>query len=110
MAHALRPMLRKCVLKLCVCSTTNWQTLSNSILCADSIAHVCYLCLFLQDPGIAAAAAQFTRALAPALFADAADQCCRRYLGAQSIVRPALWITAVATLMTPLYLHLFCKW
>jgi hypothetical protein len=37
----------------------------------------------LQAPHISAAASQFTLALAPALFMDAADQCCRRYLSAQ---------------------------
>lgn len=63
----------------------------------------------MQDIKITAAAMQFTCALAPALFADAADQCCRRYLSAQSVVQPALWITALATLLTPLYLHVFCK-
>jgi hypothetical protein len=62
-----------------------------------------------QDLHIAAAAVQFMRALAPALFLDAADQCCRRYLGAQSVVKPALWITALTTLLTPVYLHLFCS-
>jgi hypothetical protein len=41
----------------------------------------------VQDPGIAAAAARFTLALGPALFMDAADQCCRRYLSAQGIVQ-----------------------
>lgn len=62
-----------------------------------------------QDTHITAAAVQFMCALAPAFLLDSADQCCRRYLGAQSVVKPALWITLLTTFVTPVYLHLFCK-
>ncbi|KAF6260291.1 mate-domain-containing protein [Scenedesmus sp. NREL 46B-D3] len=60
-----------------------------------------------QDATISATAAQFTLALAPALFMDAADQCCRRYLSAQAVVQPLMVVTLIATLLTPLYLWLF---
>ncbi|WIA44443.1 hypothetical protein OEZ86_007198 [Tetradesmus obliquus] len=60
-----------------------------------------------QDATISAAAAKFTLALAPALFMDAADQCCRRYLSAQAVVQPLMVVTLIATLLTPLYLWLF---
>lgn len=36
-----------------------------------------------------------------------ADQCCRRYLAAQSVVQPLMFVTFMATLMTPLYLWFF---
>ncbi|KAF8060322.1 DTX16 [Scenedesmus sp. PABB004] len=60
-----------------------------------------------QDPTISASAARFTLALAPALFMDAADQCCRRYLSAQAVVQPLMLVTLIATLLTPLFLWLF---
>lgn len=60
-----------------------------------------------QDAAIASAASRFTLALAPALFMDAADQCCRRYLAAQAVVQPLMVVTLLATLLTPLYLWLF---
>jgi MATE family multidrug resistance protein len=62
---------------------------------------------YVQDATISAAAAKFTLALAPALFMDAADQCCRRYLSAQAVVQPLMLVTLIATLLTPLYLWLF---
>eukprot|EP00879_Flechtneria_rotunda_P031537 GHRR01034459.1.p1 GENE.GHRR01034459.1~~GHRR01034459.1.p1 ORF type:complete len:646 (+),score=178.69 GHRR01034459.1:333-2270(+) len=64
-----------------------------------------------QDVRIAAAASRFTLALAPALFMDAADQCCRRYLSAQAVVQPLMFATLLATLLTPVFLWLFvAKW
>ncbi|KIY99568.1 MATE efflux family protein [Monoraphidium neglectum] len=60
-----------------------------------------------QDPQIAAAAGAFTLALGPALVLDAADQCCRRYLSAQSVVQPLMVVTLLATLLTPLFLYVF---
>lgn len=63
--------------------------------------------LALQDPGIAAAAHKLILTLGPALFLDAADQCCRRYLSAQAIVQPLMFVTCAATLLTPLYLWIF---
>lgn len=60
-----------------------------------------------QDPQIAALAGRFTVALGPALVLDAADQCCRRYLSAQAVVRPLMVVTLIATLLTPFYLYLF---
>jgi hypothetical protein len=42
------------------------------LICLCLLCHCC-----LQDATISAAAAKFTLALAPALFMDAADQCCR---------------------------------
>jgi len=66
-----------------------------------------------QDPAIAAAAGRFTILLAPALIMDGADQCCRRYLSAQSVVQPLMFVTFMATLCTPMYLWFFivkCGW
>ncbi|KAJ9534743.1 hypothetical protein QJQ45_013128 [Haematococcus lacustris] len=60
-----------------------------------------------QDPDIARAAGRFTILLAPCLVMDGADQCCRRYLAAQSIVQPLMLVTLLATLMTPAYLWYF---
>lgn len=76
-------------------------------MCLHAVARA--VAAITQDAHIAAAAVQIMCALAPALFLDAADQCCRRYLGAQSVVKPALWITSLTTIVTPMYLHLFCK-
>jgi len=66
-----------------------------------------------QDPAIAKAAGRFTILLAPALIMDGMDQCCRRYLSAQSVVQPLMYVTCFATLMTPFYLWFFitkCGW
>eukprot|EP00195_Chlamydomonas_chlamydogama_P009762 CAMPEP_0202901800 /NCGR_PEP_ID=MMETSP1392-20130828/14735_1 /ASSEMBLY_ACC=CAM_ASM_000868 /TAXON_ID=225041 /ORGANISM="Chlamydomonas chlamydogama, Strain SAG 11-48b" /LENGTH=532 /DNA_ID=CAMNT_0049588419 /DNA_START=201 /DNA_END=1799 /DNA_ORIENTATION=- len=66
-----------------------------------------------QDPDIAKAAGRFTMLLAPALIMDGADQCCRRYLASQSVVQPLMFVTFVATLLTPLFLWYFmfrCDW
>ncbi|GAX82606.1 hypothetical protein CEUSTIGMA_g10032.t1 [Chlamydomonas eustigma] len=66
-----------------------------------------------QDPDIAKAAGHFTVLLAPALIMDGVDQCCRRYLAAQSVVQPQMFITVMATLLTPLFLWYFilsCDW
>jgi MATE family multidrug resistance protein len=63
-----------------------------------------------QDATIAAAASKCLIALAPALVFEATDQCCRLYLAAQSVVQPAVVTTLTATLLTPIYLHICCKW
>ena len=60
-----------------------------------------------QDPDIARAAAQFTLLLAPCLIIDGFEQCLRRYLAAQSVVQPLMFVTFLATLLTPLYLWYF---
>lgn len=60
-----------------------------------------------QDFVIAKLAGQFTLMLAPCLLMDAVDQCCRRYLAAQSVVQPPMAITMLATLLTPLFLWWF---
>lgn len=60
-----------------------------------------------QDPEIARMAGRFTVLLAPALIMDGIDQCCRRYLAAQSVVQPQMFVTFMATLLTPLFLWYF---
>lgn len=60
-----------------------------------------------QDPAIAKAAGRFTMLLAPALIMDGVDQCCRRYLLAQSVSQPQMYITFAATLLTPMFLWFF---
>ncbi len=60
-----------------------------------------------QDEAIARSAGRFTLALAPALVMDGLDQCCRRYLSAQAVVQPLMLVTLFATLLTPLFLHVF---
>lgn len=66
-----------------------------------------------QDPEISKAAGRFTVLLAPALIMDGIDQCCRRYLAAQSVVQPQMFVTFLATLLTPTFLWYFivkCGW
>ncbi|KAG1658935.1 hypothetical protein FOA52_007127 [Chlamydomonas sp. UWO 241] len=66
-----------------------------------------------SDPAISAAAGRFTVLLAPALVMDGIDQCCRRYLLAQSISQPQMFTTLIATLCTPFFLWFFivrCDW
>jgi hypothetical protein len=101
---SLLSLCSNCPAALLMCSAHAVQ-LAQRTACVFAV----HCCAAMKDAHIAAAAVQFTRALAPALFADAADQCCRRYLGAQSVAKPALWTAAAATLATPLYLHVFCK-
>ena len=38
---------------------------------------------------------------------DGIDQCLRRYLSAQSVVQPLMFVTFLATLLTPLFLWFF---
>ncbi|PNW77624.1 hypothetical protein CHLRE_10g444900v5 [Chlamydomonas reinhardtii] len=66
-----------------------------------------------QDPVIAKAAGRFTMLLSPCLLLDGFEQCLRRYLAAQSVVQPLMYVTFAATLMTPMYLWYFifrCGW
>ncbi|GIL78274.1 hypothetical protein Vretimale_7649 [Volvox reticuliferus] len=66
-----------------------------------------------QDPHIAKAAGRFTMLLSPCLVLDGFEQCLRRYLASQSVVQPLMYVTFIATLLTPLYLWYFifrCAW
>ncbi len=60
-----------------------------------------------QDPDIARAAGRFTILLSPCLLLDGFEQCLRRYLAAQSVVQPLMYVTFLATMLTPLYLWWF---
>ncbi|PNH05195.1 MATE efflux family protein 5 [Tetrabaena socialis] len=66
-----------------------------------------------QDPDIARAAGRFTLMLSPCLLLDGFEQCIRRYLACQSVVQPLMYVTFLATMLTPLYLWFFivrCSW
>uniref|UniRef100_A0A7S3R462 Protein DETOXIFICATION n=1 Tax=Dunaliella tertiolecta TaxID=3047 RepID=A0A7S3R462_DUNTE len=88
-------------------------TLFN-LMCAFLLSKAEYLMIMMgQDLTIARTAGRFTVMLAPCLVMDGFDQCMRRYLASQSVVQPLMFVTLIATMMTPIYLWFFiiqCDW
>jgi hypothetical protein len=60
-----------------------------------------------QQPEIAAGAARYLSALAPSLYCYVAQECLKRYLMAQGVVKPAMLITIATTCASPLLYWLF---
>jgi len=64
-----------------------------------------------QPPAIALRAGRYLRLISPTLYISVLQECVRRYLLAQRVVRPGMVITAVSTLLSPLYSYaLMYRW
>mmetsp|Transcript_15098 Transcript_15098/g.32719 ORF Transcript_15098/g.32719 Transcript_15098/m.32719 type:complete len:614 (+) Transcript_15098:102-1943(+) len=60
-----------------------------------------------QAPDIAAMAGRYLMLCIPCIFFGFAFECLKKYLQAQRIVRPSMYATAAATLLSPLFFHVW---